>query len=499
MLFHLNLLNKIAIQNYIEHRSIKIFKCNHFSSNNNNSCEICMCDEIKYSSILNEILYENNNYIKCYNYNYYHFKDNFVEFFGLCDKSGKNFSGLSYYNDKVEDITYFGNFRNNLKNGYGCLKKKDKMYIGYWKSDQLNFGQILTEKMLIISTFKNYIPNGFSCIVRGNQLTCGNIKNGNFVGTVEVKNDYFNFNFYVEPKFGIIKDIKIQKIKQEVKEIKKYNYYLYSSTNYHDNYNMGIEFKNYIPTYVGEFMNFKKNGYGIEYSEYSSEKWKYMGKWKNNKYNGYGVFKFHNGREYRGEFKNSRRDGKGVLYDSFGKIIYDGEWRLSKKHGNGVIYGKNYIFKGRCKDNKKYYGEIIFKSHRFYGKFKDNNIYSGIINIKKFTTIVIHCWSNENFYNWVNIYDLKENSIYVGYVDKKLNKSNVGYFYKYNCLLYFGEFKNNFYNGQGEEYMNGEKYNGQFLNGKKHGYGHLYNYDLEKFYYVEYKNDELISLDIVEK
>ena len=83
--------------------------------------------------------------------------------------------------------------------------------------------------------------------------------------------------------------------------------------------------------YIGQWMNDKKYGIGIEY---------------NNK----------NQIIYKGEFVNNEYDGEGIYYKNGGK--YKGQWKNDKKNGKGEIYDKNNI--------KRYEGE--FKNNEFSGK-----------------------------------------------------------------------------------------------------------------------------------
>jgi len=101
----------------------------------------------------------------------------------------------------------------------------------------------------------------------------------------------------------------------------------------------------------------------------------YHGDWKNNKKHGCGVMKYTDGATYDGEWRNGRKHGKGTFKTKYYK--YDGEWKNSVYHGrgeyydakNGTTYTGDYANGERCPDG---HGKIHGKM-----KYKDGSVYTG--------------------------------------------------------------------------------------------------------------------------
>ena len=85
--------------------------------------------------------------------------------------------------------------------------------------------------------------------------------------------------------------------------------------------------------YVGEFKNFKPDGYGTFLWDNGD---RYYGNWKNGKSNGKGTKLWNDGREYAGNFKDDELHGEGSLYYPDGKK-YEGEFLNGKRHGEGTF------------------------------------------------------------------------------------------------------------------------------------------------------------------
>ena len=85
--------------------------------------------------------------------------------------------------------------------------------------------------------------------------------------------------------------------------------------------------------YVGEFLNFKPNGYGTFVWANGD---KYFGNWKNGKSAGNGTKVWKDGRKYLGNFKNDNLDGIGTLFYPDGKK-YEGDFVNGKRHGKGTF------------------------------------------------------------------------------------------------------------------------------------------------------------------
>ena len=85
--------------------------------------------------------------------------------------------------------------------------------------------------------------------------------------------------------------------------------------------------------YVGQFINFKPDGYGTFLWDNGD---RYYGNWKNGKAHGKGTKLWSDGREYAGTFKDDKIHGEGSLYYPDGKK-YEGEFSNGKRHGQGIF------------------------------------------------------------------------------------------------------------------------------------------------------------------
>ena len=240
-----------------------------------------------------------------------------------------------------------------------------------------------------------------------------------------------------------------------------------------------IESSHYSPceTYIEcEYKNGEKNGKGEESYYFCCEQcgidMKFEGEYLNGKkWNGIVTlypeqYELKNGKGYiidmnsecfyEGEFVNGEKNGKGKEY--YGKlsgISYEGEYLNNKRHGKGKEYYKdnNLRFEGSYKcgfksEGKEYYpnGKLLFK-----GKYK-----SGVK------------WNGEG-------YDEKGNNIYKinngrGFI-KEYKYKYYGYYYLY--LVFEGQYLNGEKHGKGKEYdergeivFEGEYYEGKRWNGK---------------------------------
>jgi len=102
--------------------------------------------------------------------------------------------------------------------------------------------------------------------------------------------------------------------------------------------------------YVGEFVNFKPDGYGTFLYANGD---RYYGNWKNGKANGEGTKLWTDGREYAGTFKDDKLHGDGNLYYPDGKK-YVGEFKNGKRHGEGTFtYPDGTAFVGKFVEGKQ--------------------------------------------------------------------------------------------------------------------------------------------------
>ncbi|EPY80214.1 hypothetical protein CB1_000850026 [Camelus ferus] len=78
----------------------------------------------------------------------------------------------------------------------------------------------------------------------------------------------------------------------------------------------------------------------------------YMGEWKNDKRTGFGIS------DYMGEWKNDKRTGFGISERSNG-MKYEGEWANNKRHGYGCT-----VFPDGSKEEGKYKNNILVRGIR---------------------------------------------------------------------------------------------------------------------------------------
>ena len=158
---------------------------------------------------------------------------------------------------------------------------------------------------------------------------------------------------------------------------------------------------------------------------------------------------------YEGEFLNGERSGKGKILYKNGKINYIGQFLHGKKHGLGKEYDSNgelkfignYLYgekngKGKEICNIGYYDKIIFK-----GEFRNGNKWTG---------------KGYDYYG-KELFDLKDGKGYVKQIERRYNL--------FNFLIYEGEYLNGVKHGKGKEYIENENkkiiFEGEYYNGKR--------------------------------
>ena len=77
----------------------------------------------------------------------------------------------------------------------------------------------------------------------------------------------------------------------------------------------------------------------IEIKEYENGN-KYIGQFVNGKREGYGIMYFSSGGKYEGHWKNGLAEGKGIEYYQNGDR-FEGDYHEDEEHGQGVYYFKN--------------------------------------------------------------------------------------------------------------------------------------------------------------
>ncbi len=216
-----------------------------------------------------------------------------------------------------------------------------------------------------------------------------------------------------------------------------------------------------------------------KYKLFKSKKWhkctgvekqgehKYEGEFKNGKFDGQGTLFWITGGKYTGEWKGGLQEGYGIYTSSDGKYSFNGEWEKGKrvmgitKYSDGKIVSEIYVddkkvnwsFKKNISDGETTY---IYPNsgNKYVGDFK-NGFEHG-----KGTFITS---DNNKKYVGEFKYGFRHGS---GTLALYKSDNHLPY------LFYDGEWKYDQKNGQGEEeYANGSKHIGNFINGKIEGDG----------------------------
>lgn len=211
------------------------------------------------------------------------------------------------------------------------------------------------------------------------------------------------------------------------------------------------EYKDYIPNgfgiyrnyltnlqLTGIFMNNKFSDIGIE--ESGEGGYIYNGEFLNNKKEGYGIMVWKDGQKYWGEFKNNQMNGYGII-EYPGKIFYQGEVRNGRMEGFGEFFWKrNKKYIGYYQnDQRNGFGIYIFKGEEFLKNPLKSETISEISCINGLSAY-IGFWKDGN----MDGFGMKINSKEIKYgiwengIKKKWfeNKNGVKQYFKYNGKNY---------------------------------------------------------------
>jgi len=194
--------------------------------------------------------------------------------------------------------------------------------------------------------------------------------------------------------------------------------------------------------YIGDFKNGFKDGVGTYFHKNGS---KYEGQWKKDKPHGKGIFNWSSGGRYEGDFKMGLKHGWGKekLSGKWDGDKYEGEYKFGEMTGKGI-----YLFK----NGKKIKGDWLNgKSHGSVKIiYKNGNRYEG--------------QTKNDYLDGYGIYFITNGYYYKGIWKKDKPWDVIGY--DDNNKKIFIVKKGN---GSGTFiFLNGEKYNGEFRNGKKY-------------------------------
>ena len=220
-------------------------------------------------------------------------------------------------------------------------------------------------------------------------------------------------------------------------------------------------------------------------------------------------------KEYKIKYGTGSYYDKGKLFPKFMFEFYDnGKKKLIKEYNsqNILIQESNYDVNGKLVKEKEYYqnGDLKLDNTYIQGELNTQIIYWHLNKIRYNITYV------EDFINLIE-YDNYENKIYEGRANVGLKYFGLGKLYRNNQLIYDGYFNNGKFQGSGVLYENGLKvyegefendvfwgsgvsyyeitqnieYDGEWVNGTKHGQGTLYSDSGEIVYSGTFHNNEI--------
>ena len=299
---------------------------------------------------------------------------------------------------------------------------------------------------------------------------------------------------HIESYLEIINNEKI-KLKDDIKvqiqgPFKYKNYIYYGEYQVNDDlipHGRGVILYNNGDKYYGNFKNGKKDGIGVFFFKNGS---KYFGYWDKNKMNGYGIYHYITGTIYEGYFKANKRNGAGILITKNG-TKFRAIWKegIIENYGQ-IIYEDGKIYEGYIinflKENEgilKYPNDDIFK-----GLFEKDLFYFGkyIFHNKDF---YIGSFKENKFYGYGKLIYTNSREVYQGqFLNGK--KHGIGrYFYK-NGDIYEGYWEDDMRSGYGFiKYFNGDWYEGMFVKDIRHGIGIYFEQKGFEYYLGEWKED----------
>ena len=208
---------------------------------------------------------------------------------------------------------------------------------------------------------------------------------------------------------------------------------------------------------------------------------KYTGDFKSGVWSGKGNLTFDDG-GYVGEFKKGKPHGFGKDYDANGKVIYEGQYEKGNWHGKGTFLSERGKFVGEFKKNKFYEGELTKNTGEKH-IYKEGKV---VKNDKVKSKVMKKTWISDDksqkyvgefkgekkhgqgTYTWIGRGEISG-------IFEEDQFPNYGTFIDYEDHKYIGEMKerNCKYNGKGTlvHFKAKYKYEGEFKDSQKHGYG----------------------------
>ena len=179
-------------------------------------------------------------------------------------------------------------------------------------------------------------------------------------------------------------------------------------------------------------------------------------------------------------------NGLGFYTFSTGQT-YIGEWKNGKRHGNGFFIGNNTSSMGQYSNGSlNGFGSVVSKESIMFGEYYNNEIIEGIFDIEMGTYVGEYKNQQQNGYGKSILgEDYFEGYYLNGLINKVIiHKKNINSSNKYYCI------KGDCEDGLGMYvYNNGEVYRGEWKNGKRHGFGILFQNS--QYYVGEFKYDKI--------
>ena len=435
---------------------------------------------------------------------------------------------------KLNIVKYNSKLQNKIDINLNNYKFFSRRYIVYEKNGIAKEYNILTNRLIFVGEYSNGKRNG-----KGKEYDEegflryeGGYKSGKRNGKGKEEEDwdkFFEGDFLNGKKWNGIGSKYGEKVNYELKNgqgiVKEYNHLGHL-------------------IYEGEYLNGLKNGKGKEYNhkvlcfegEYlNGEKWN--GKiYYDNSYSelrgGKGFIKEFNSYTdilFEGEYLNGKRNGRGKEY-KYGRLIYEGEYLKGQRNGKGkeykddkLIFEGEYLYGERIKGKIYINGILEFEGEYLLGKkwtgkgYDENNnlIYelnNGNGSVREYDNIFNHLIYEGEYLNGKKNGKVKEyENGYLVFIGEYLNGEKNGKAKEYtpyfkpnlfNDKLVFGK-KNssiinpsilqvessiNESNRNMEEYLSSYKpsetdliFEGEYLNGKKHGKVKEYEFGKIKF------------------
>lgn len=193
----------------------------------------------------------------------------------------------------------------------------------------------------------------------------------------------------------------------------------------------------------------------------------YEGKWKKGNPNGIGIMKYANGDTYEGNWLRGKFSGQGVMKYANGNV-YDGNWTFGEMYGHGIMKYAN----GDVYDGNWTFGKMNGLCTMSYA---NGNVYEGYWKtngpngkgIMKYNngTVYNGTWDFGNFISGTSNGEIPGKGFYNGeWVNGKFYDGDCKG-YMADSLWYEGEIKNGEpVNGKGKGYINGNYYDGEWIN-----------------------------------